>query len=143
MSRSVRLRLMAMGGMELEVVDSGVWQIDLTPRAPVGVRPAYMSTEGILRALETKGIEELSGLKVIYRMQGKVPILAPAGTLPEGAERDFLAHLQRAQVALRARIMETDVSRVLWHLEEARLVRQRQRGRLVVDENRVFDPGVT
>lgn len=76
-------------------------------------------------------------------MQGRVPILAPAGTVPDGADVGFWAHLQHAQVALRARIMETDVSRVWWHLEEARPVRQRQSSRLVVDENRVFDPGVT
>jgi hypothetical protein len=142
MSRSVRSRLMAMGDMELEVVDSGVWQIDLAqPRAPAGVRPAYMSTEGIMRALEAKGIWGLSGLEVAYRMQGKVPILAPAGTVPDGAERDFWAHLQRAQMALRARVMETDVGRVWRYLEDARLVGQRSR--LVMDENRVFDPGVT
>ena len=142
MSRSVRSRLMAMGDMELEVVDSGVWQIDLAqPRAPAGVRPAYMSTEGIMRALEAKGIWGLSGLEVAYRMQGKVPILAPAGTVPDGAERDFWAHLQRAQMALRARVMETDVGRVWQYLEDARLVGQRSR--LVMDENRVFDPGVT
>ena len=68
MNGSVRSRLMAIGEMELEVVDSGVWQVDLAqPRVPAGVRPAYMSTDGILRALEAKGIWGLSGLEVAYR----------------------------------------------------------------------------
>ena len=142
MNGSVRSRLMAIGGMELEVVDSGVWQVDLAqPRVPASVRPAYMSTDGILRALEAKGIWGISGLEVAYRMQGKVPILAPAGAVPDGAEQDFWVRLQRAHAALRSRIVEADVDKVWRHLEEARDVRQRSR--VVVDENRVFDPGVT
>ena len=94
MNGSVRSRLMAMGGMELEVVDSGVWQIDLAqPRAPAGVRTAYMSTECTMSALGTKGIWGLSGLEVACGMQGKVPILAPAGYCAGWRGRGFLGAL--------------------------------------------------
>ena len=142
MSRSVRSRLMAMGDMELEVVDSGVWQIDLAqPRAPAGVRPAYMSTEGILRALEAKGIWGLSGLKVAYRIQGRVPILAPAGAVLDGVDEEFWVRLGHAHAALRSRTFEQDVDEVLEHLQEAQ--DYRQRCGIVSDENRLFDPGVT
>ena len=61
--------------------------------------------------------------------------------MPDGAEHDFWLRLQRAHAALRSRIVEADVDKVWRHLEEARDVRQSSR--VVVDENRVFDPGVT
>ena len=144
MNGSVRPRLMTIGEMELEVVHSGVWQIDLAqPRAPAGVRTAYMSTEGILSALETRRIWGLSGLEVACAWDaGEGPYTGTCRLhVPDGVDEDFWVRLGHAHAALQSRILEQDVDTVLGHLQEAR--EYRQRCGIVDDGNRLFDPGVT
>jgi hypothetical protein len=142
LSRTMRARLMARGTMEERVLESGVWQLDLqAPRIPATKRAGFASTEAYLRGFEGKGIWGLSGLEVAFRIQGRVPTLAPAGTVPSGESDGFWAQLECAQTSLRSRIFETDVDKVFEHLQEAREFKGRCG--IVTEENRVFDPGVT
>ena len=142
LSSSMRARLMAKGMMEERVLDSGLWQIDLQePRLPATEKAGFASTEAYLRGFEGKGIWGLSGLEAAFRLQGRVPTLAPAGTVPSGEDDDFWALLECAQVCLRSQIFETDVSEIFQHLKEAK--EYKERSGIVSIENRVFDPGVT
>ena len=142
LSRTMRAQLMARGTMEGRVLESGVWQLDLqAPRIPATKRAGFASTEAYLRGFEGKGIWGLSGLEVAFRIQGRVPTLAPAGTVPSGESDGFWAQLECAQVSLRSRIFETDVDKVFVHVQEAREFKGRCG--IVTEENRVFGPGVT
>ena len=119
-----------------------MWQLDLAqPRIPATERAGYASTEAYLRGFEGKGIWGLSRLEVSYRVQGRAPALALAGTVPDGEGDGFWGRLACAQVAMRSRVMETDVTKVWQFLQEAREYKQRDSN--PSDENMVFDPGGT